>query len=215
MKFHVIAGVLLTVVLAILYFIATGVQRDFAEARSQIREEAVKTAKQKRSEHLSSSNIDKPSDDVQKKVFNPAVFKPATSRVADAKPSTLDSDVAGSIMIERIGNDEYWCREGVEPRKEKQPVRCYYSGACYGCMGSTVIPPDSDGVIPFCDNGTQAEIFSIECCPSSASGSDFQCPPARECLHADAVPETYCTCNSRPDCKYVDIGGDIQCVCIQ
>jgi len=213
MKFHLIAGSLVAVVLTIVYFIATGVQRDFEEARSQIRQEAVKTVKKKRSEHLTSSPAPTISKVDEKKVFNPVVFK-APTRVAEATSSPPEVDPPG-IMVERIGNDEYWCRDGVEPQKEKNPVRCYYSGACYGCMGSTVIPPDSEGVIPFCDNGTRAEIFSIECCPHSAGGGDMQCPLARECLHADAVPESFCTCNNRPDCRYVDIGGDIQCVCIQ
>lgn len=214
MKFHVLAGVLLFGVIGLIYFIATGVQRDFAEARTQIHEEAVKTVQKKRSEHLngrSQESAQAPVD--EKKVLNPNVFKQPVAQVAEA--TRHEEPPPSGIMLERIGNNEYWCRDGMEPRKETKPVRCYYSGACYGCVGSTVIPPDSEDVIPMCDNGSPAEIFSIECCPRYAAGTDFQCPSARECLHADAVPESYCTCNNRPDCRYVDIAGQIQCVCIQ
>jgi len=215
MKFHLIAGALAGLLITIVYYIFVGVQADFDEARSQIREEAVRTVQKKRSEHLNqkASEVAESKLD-EKKVLNPAVFKSppvqlASTKSDDRAPAPVD------IMIERIGNDEYWCREGVEPRKETKPVRCYYSAACYGCTGSTVIPPDSQDVVPFCDNGRQSEIFSIECCPSSASGAEMECPSARECLHADAVPESYCSCNNRPDCRYVDIANQIQCVCIQ
>lgn len=215
MKFHLIAGALVLTMTALVYFIFVGVQADFDEARSQIRQEVVKTAQKKRSEHLQQiqeSPVVQKLD--AKQVLNPVLLRPAPTRVASTNADDRPPPPS-NVMIERVGNDEYWCREGTEARKETKPVRCYYSAACYGCSGSTVIPPDSEEVIPFCDNGKQAEIFSIECCPNSASGNEIECPSARECLHADAVPESYCSCNNRPDCRYVEIADQIQCVCIQ
>lgn len=216
MKFHIIAGLLFSLVLSLLYFIFVGVSKDFEDARPQIQKEAVASIKKRRREHLETHAEKSESKtnlaETDKQLFNPNVFKPV-AQVADARPDSAPS----GVMIERIGNDEYWCRDNDEARKEMNPVRCYYSAACYGCTGSTVIPPDPDAgsVIPFCDNGVQAEIFSIECCPKSAAGGQLECPSARECLHADAVPETYCSCNNRPDCRYVSIGNQVQCVCIQ
>ncbi len=215
MKFHLIAVSLLSVMCAIMYYIIAGVQSDFDDAHATIRKEAIQTVKKKRTEELrpiqsTPETPSKPKLD-EKKFLNPAVYQPAPTQVAES--SSLPAPTG--IMIERIGNDEYWCRDTVEPRKELNPVKCYYSAACYGCVGSTVIPPDSESVVPVCDNGRQAEIFSIECCPESADGGQLQCPSARQCLHAEAVPSNYCSCNNRPECKYVAIGGQVECVCIQ
>ncbi len=203
--------------LGIMYLIFSGVQADFQEARGQIHEEAVRSVQKKRAEHLAQQRQSRDPQVTAVEVPHPAlnqeIFK-APTQVASIKESRV-VDAPADIMVERIGNDEFWCRDNVEPRKEKKPVKCAYPSACYGCVASSVIPAEAEGVIPFCDNGRQAEIFSIECCPSSVSESDFECPGPRECLHADAVPESHCSCDNRPDCRYIEIGGKIQCLCIK
>lgn len=213
MKFHLFIAVLFALLSGVLYFLFAGVQEEFKEARPQIQKEAVRSVQQHRQKSLSQMTSE--TTEEKHRALNPQIYVKPTTSPADSKVAANSSAEASGIMIERIGNDEFWCREGGQARKEKNPVRCYYSSTCYGCTGSTVIPPDSEGVIPFCDNGSQAEIFSIECCPDSVSGSEMECPSPRACLHAEAVPESFCTCNNRPDCKYVDIAGNLECVCIQ
>jgi len=211
LKFHIIAGSLLVASIAVIYLILVGVQSDFDRASAQIRKETFESFKAHRNQPKPTvvetvySQSDQPTP-----VFNEKPVKASAQVVSRVSAK----DEPEGLIVEKIDNTEYWCREAPVQRI-KNPVKCYYPSSCYGCENSHVIPPEVQSAIPFCDNGQQAALFSIECCPSGLTGGDMECPSARECLHADAVPKDFCSCQNRSDCKMMPIGDEVQCVCIQ
>jgi hypothetical protein len=211
LKFHVIAGSLLIASVVMIYLILAGVQSDFEQASSQIKKETFESFKAHR-DNKRSTVVETVYEQKEEpaKVFNDRQGKASAQVVSRLSAA----DEPQGLIVEKIDGTEYWCREA-PVQKLHSPVKCLYPSSCFGCENSHLIPPEVEAAVPFCDNGRQAALFSIECCPSGISGSDFDCPSARECLHADAVPKDFCTCQNRSDCKMMPIGDQIQCVCIQ
>lgn len=211
MKFHLIAGALLIASVAMIYFILAGVQSEFDQASAQIKKETFESFKAHRAQNKPTV-VEKvyAQDNMPTPVFNDRPVKASAQVVSRLSAA----DEPAGLIVEKIDDTEYWCRES-PVQKLKNPVKCYYPSSCYGCKDSHVIPPEVQTAIPFCDDGRQAALFSIECCPNGLNGGDIECPSARECLHADAVPADFCSCQNRSDCKLMPIADQVQCVCIQ
>lgn len=208
MKFHLIAGTLLLIICLVFYKLIAGMQEDFATARPQIQKESFKAA---------TEQMKAPTQEIV--YFNKEISKiPTQPAEPPATPKTPAAAVLNPTQPEpieaRINGDEFWCRS-ISVKKEKNPVKCLYPDACYGCAGSGVIPPEYEGTTPFCENGEPAKLYHVECCPSGLRDGDILCPDVQECLHADTIPDTFCSCDNRPECRYVVIGSKVECTCIQ
>lgn len=212
-KFHILAGALVVVIGAIFYFIISGMQREFESARPQIEKESVTKALNVK-KRVSESSSDDYAKYLNKNIPEPVVPKPTA--IERPKPPTQSSTPQEPLAPEEgvYGGERYWCRPA-QVQKVLNPVKCHYSDSCYKCPGGGVIPPENEFAVPFCDNGAKAELYSVECCPNGVVNGEMQCPSQMECLSADSVPENFCSCNNRHDCKYVAIGKSIECVCIQ
>ncbi|MDB5038885.1 MAG: hypothetical protein JWQ35_2413 [Bacteriovoracaceae bacterium] len=208
MKFHLLAGAMLLFTGYLVYALVFGLHSDLETARNQIKKESVislRTEKKVQQEDHYAPFINKTLVQHAKVIAQKAEARPSTS---DERP-TMQFAEATEV---KAGEKDYWCRS-VPVKLEKDPVKCLYPDACYGCDGP-IIRPEYENAVPLCANGSQSQLFHVECCPSFNHGS-VECPSDEACFQAENVPNDFCSCNDRPDCRLVSIGAQIQCVCIQ
>jgi hypothetical protein len=211
MKFHLLAGTLLLAIGSVFYLLIGGMSSDFSTARPQIEKESVQKALKKQlkseqedySRYLNKNIHESSSVPMQKKEIR------AVEKQAAAVTNEPTGPEEGLYQGER-----YWCRHS-PVQKMKSPVKCHYQDSCFKCQNSYVITPENDSAIPFCENGSKAEMYSVECCPIDIHNGEMVCPSQMECLSADSVPDNLCTCGNKPDCKYVAVGEKVECACIQ
>lgn len=200
---------------AIFYFLIIGMQHEFESARPQIEKESVSKALHAKTKHEEKSNSDEYAKYLNKNIPEPSPVKVHHEPIKTTSPSVspvIQETLAPEEGI--YGGEKYWCRPA-PVQKVLNPVKCHYSDSCYKCPVGGVIPPENEFAVPFCENGAKAELYSVECCPNGVVNGDIQCPSQMECLSADSVPENFCSCENRHDCKYVAIGKNVECVCIQ
>jgi len=209
MKFHIAAAVLFGGIIFLIYLLLHGLEADLSQARGKIEKESFQSAKKQKAlakdnqTSLDSSFLNKEISEEPTPMTKPVPLPVEAKKVEKTPP-----------LEERLEGKEYWCRP-IPVVKDRNPVRCEYPDSCYSCKNSDIIPPEVDSAIPFCRDGSRAEIYSVECCPSSVSGNDFSCPSIDECMRAENVPEQFCSCDGRANCRYVAIGKEIECACIQ
>ncbi len=212
MKFHWVASALFAASLYLVYLLIYGFQTELRNARPQIQQEAVKALKQEKkikssapmSEYINKNLIiqPKPQPTKEDKVQVAEVPRENSNAMDDTEPAL------------RYGQDgsDYWCRP-VPVAIETSPVKCRYQNSCYGCQGPIIRPEVADAT-PLCANGSMSQLYDVECCPQFNNGM-VECPSASSCFHAANPPSDFCSCNDRAECKLVEIGSKIQCVCIQ
>jgi hypothetical protein len=208
MKFHLLAGSLLLISGFLVYLLLFGLHSDLQSARVKIQKESVKSLREEKKVQAQ----DKFAPYINKTLVNPepkpSLQKAEASEISDPTPPSIQPP------LEERKDDEknYWCRP-VPVRVETNPVKCVYPDACYGCNGP-IIRPEYEGAVPLCADGTNSQLYHVECCPNFSRGN-LECPSNEACFQAENPPNDFCSCNDQPECRLVDIGGKIQCACIQ
>ncbi|MBN8555974.1 MAG: hypothetical protein J0L93_11055 [Deltaproteobacteria bacterium] len=210
MKFHFLAGVLLVLIGGIFYLLISGMSSEFSEARPRIEKESVQKALKKELKTDSEDYSKYLNKNIHEQVAEPAPLP--TPAPVEKKPEPVHAPVVEEEGVYQ--GEKYWCRSAMV-QKFNNPVKCHYQDSCFKCKDSYVIPPESEYMNPFCEDGTKAEMYSVECCPTSVVNGEIVCPTQMECLSAEAIPENLCTCGSKTDCRYVTVGERVECACIQ
>ncbi len=211
MRFHCLAGLLLSLSGLLLYGLIFGFQKDLDEARVTIQKESVQSTSNLRKIRKAPelhTYINKAIIDRSQKSL-PSPIGPAIDNHEVIDPSQV---VTNDNEVYDEDDKDYWCRS-VPLLFETNPIRCLYPNACFGCNGPIIVP-EIETAIPMCANGMKSQLYHVECCPSYYNGS-VDCPRAEDCFHAKAVPPDHCSCNDRSDCKMVQLGEKIECVCVQ
>lgn len=212
MKVHLITVSLFAVCCYLFYLIIFGLKDDLAGARNTIRKESVASA----------TNNKKIQNRPELKTYiNKALAeaKPASS-IEEPSPMTSDSRVTelpseapaqiDGAFRSSLEEKDYWCRN-TALNLEGNPAKCVYADACFGCKGA-IIPPEITQATPLCADGSESNMYHVECCPFYGS-EGASCPSVEACFNAESVPSDGCSCNDRADCKLVQIHDKIECSC--
>lgn len=207
MRFHFVALIMLAVCGYLLHLLLVGFRDDLKAAKVTIQKEGVRA--------VTVEKVWKNKDDELKPFINKNLLdKPQHSRMmADVERAASDGPNVDPLTEPRemaLEGKNYWCKS-VPLILEKNPVKCLYPSACFGCDGP-IIRPEIESAAPLCENGVAAQLFNVECCPKFARGL-VDCPPPEQCFHDDTVPQDFCSCNGRADCKLIDVAGTVQCMC--
>lgn len=203
MRFHFVAGTLVAISGLLVYLLLFGLHSDLESARVQIRKESVKSLREEK-------KID--SQDRYAPYINKALVRQEPRPVAQIA-ETLTEQRPSDYSEQRSDLERnYWCRN-VSVTIETNPVKCIYPDACFGCAGP-IIRPEVEGALPLCADGNQSQLYHVECCPSFHHGV-IECPANDSCFRAENPPSDYCSCDNRPECRLVQMGDKVQCVCIQ
>ncbi len=208
MKFHLIVISLAGACIYLLYLFIFGFKSELAEARHTIRQESVQSVR----------NSTKINEKPELKPFiNKALQEPSRTLERSTpdpviSPETKEDYLAVNpeVFTSRLDEKDYWCRN-VNLVLDSQPVKCMYPDACFGCTGP-IIPPEVPTARPICADGSESQLYHVECCPS-LSGSGPSCPSVEQCFNAELVPAGGCQCNDSPNCHLESTNGTVECVC--